>query len=92
MLIKKNPNFTTFLVPIELIDLIVYQNFSINISEKKVPKLFCPKGCNISKIMKVITEGNNVVLLEFVIMINGTKHFIACRKNKKVFAFLSSRK
>ena len=92
MLIEKNPNFTMFLVPIELIDLSVYQNFSINISEKKVPKLFCPKGCNISKIMKVITEGNNVALIEFVIMINGTKHFITRRKNKKVFAFLSSRK
>ena len=40
--------------------------------------------------MKVITEGNNVVLIEVVKMINGTKHLIMHRKNKKAFSFFSS--
>ena len=84
---KKNPNFTLFLVPIELLDLHLNQKFCIKNSEKKVVS---SNRCNIAKILKVITEGNNVVLIEVVIMIHGTKHLIMHRKNKKVFAFFSS--
>ena len=89
MFIEKNPNSTMFLVPIDLINLNLDQKDWIRSSENKIPELFCPNGCNIAKILKVIPEGNNVVLIEVVIMINGAKHFIT-RRNKKAFAFFSS--
>ena len=62
-----------FLVPIELSDLNLYQKSWIKNYKEKAPKLFCPNECKIAKVLKVITEGNNVVIIEVVIMINGTK-------------------
>ena len=92
MFIEKNPNFTMYLVPIDLIDLNLYQKFWIKNSENKLPKLLTLTDVTLLKHVtsKDITEGNNVVLIEVVIMISGKKHSIMCRKNKKAFAFFSS--
>ena len=92
MFIEKNPNSTMFLVPIDLINLNLDQKDWIRSSENKIPELFCPNGCNIAKILKVIPEGNNVVLIEVVIMINGAKHFIMRRRNEKSLRFFFFKK
>ena len=92
MFIEKNPNFTMYLIPIELIDLNLYQKFWIKNSKNKLPKLLTLTDVTLLKhvTLKDITEGNNVVLIEVVIMISARKHFIMRRKNKKAFEFFSS--